>query len=423
MVEIGPHLALAGLFKQIRKAYDLDRLTYVASLIRDADSSLLLLKTAGELFLQNYEVDLERVNAAERMSENGGFPKAVKLLTLLEADGETLSGDHAPYLLNEIQSEGDVVAEVAELTHHKTVMQQVSLSGLVDRTRPVVNKTRSLTPSVDPPSCKEVDQLPDFKHTGLSVEIDGTLIAHVVSGEQPPREIESVTLFTVDKQASQLDELPRSLATVSSVDFKLLQDLDRQTDANVIIVDFDGNLLVLLAPEMFAALKGVVASGKPIVWIISRVNEGPNVSGGMSPGFLRTMLTKAMKSSTPLLTLSSYWGKSEPKTLESTRSTGCTTRCHTSVELLNARVDPAAEPLTEATLLPGKALHGSYMDEQLAFFEDTHLSNAPVEPSEVVLQVWQVLLESNPTQRSTAPQGTSPNCKIRGFTDAFSEAS
>jgi acyl transferase domain-containing protein len=70
MVEIGPHLALAEPFKQICKANGFEEFYYVPSLIRNSDCSVSLLKTAGELFLQDYPVDLERVNAVEQIGQS-----------------------------------------------------------------------------------------------------------------------------------------------------------------------------------------------------------------------------------------------------------------------------------------------------------------------------------------------------------------
>ncbi|EED19830.1 polyketide synthase, putative [Talaromyces stipitatus ATCC 10500] len=69
-IEIGPHSALAGPFKQICRANKLDRFTYVASLVRNKDSAVQLLKTAGALFIQNYPLDLEEVNSTEAISGN-----------------------------------------------------------------------------------------------------------------------------------------------------------------------------------------------------------------------------------------------------------------------------------------------------------------------------------------------------------------
>ncbi|KAM7193824.1 hypothetical protein V8F33_007613 [Rhypophila sp. PSN 637] len=68
VVEVGPHSALAGPFKQIRQGHGLDAgLAYVPTMVRNEDSARSLLATAGDLFLLGFDhmVDLARVNQAE----------------------------------------------------------------------------------------------------------------------------------------------------------------------------------------------------------------------------------------------------------------------------------------------------------------------------------------------------------------------
>ncbi|XXH00688.1 hypothetical protein Hte_007038 [Hypoxylon texense] len=63
MIEVGPHSALSGPFKQICLANKFDRFTYIPSLVRGKNDSEQLLSIAGSLFLVGYPVDLEEVNA------------------------------------------------------------------------------------------------------------------------------------------------------------------------------------------------------------------------------------------------------------------------------------------------------------------------------------------------------------------------
>ncbi|KAI1771891.1 hypothetical protein F4818DRAFT_454399 [Hypoxylon cercidicola] len=69
VIEVGPHSALAGPFKQICRANKnmTGRLTYVPSLVRKKDDADQLLSVAGSLFVAGYPVDLEAVNS-------GGYP-------------------------------------------------------------------------------------------------------------------------------------------------------------------------------------------------------------------------------------------------------------------------------------------------------------------------------------------------------------
>ncbi|KAI0424099.1 hypothetical protein F5Y09DRAFT_154094 [Xylaria sp. FL1042] len=71
LIEVGPHPALAGPFKQIclnNKALGA-RVTYVPSLKRNENDADRLLAVAGALFVAGHAVDLEEVN----MSNNGGI--------------------------------------------------------------------------------------------------------------------------------------------------------------------------------------------------------------------------------------------------------------------------------------------------------------------------------------------------------------
>ncbi|KAF3389803.1 Lovastatin diketide synthase mokB [Talaromyces pinophilus] len=81
-IEIGPHSALAGPFKQICKANNLDRFSYIASLVREKDSAVQLLKTAGALFIQDYPVDLEEVNSVP--AATGNMKNKTKPLLLVD---------------------------------------------------------------------------------------------------------------------------------------------------------------------------------------------------------------------------------------------------------------------------------------------------------------------------------------------------
>ncbi|KAI5926673.1 ketoacyl-synt-domain-containing protein [Camillea tinctor] len=63
MVEIGPHMALSGPFKQICAANKFDRFTYIPSLVRNKNDTDQILSAVGNLFIAGYPIDLEAVNA------------------------------------------------------------------------------------------------------------------------------------------------------------------------------------------------------------------------------------------------------------------------------------------------------------------------------------------------------------------------
>jgi acyl transferase domain-containing protein/NADPH:quinone reductase-like Zn-dependent oxidoreductase len=65
LIEVGPHSALSGPIRQIKAEFNLETLQYLPTLTRNENSATSLLKLAGELFLHDYPLDLQRVTAIE----------------------------------------------------------------------------------------------------------------------------------------------------------------------------------------------------------------------------------------------------------------------------------------------------------------------------------------------------------------------
>ncbi|KAL8911255.1 MAG: hypothetical protein Q9171_003553 [Xanthocarpia ochracea] len=80
IVEIGPHSALSGPFKQICMASGFGKLTYIPSLVRNKNDADQLLATAGSLFLAGYPVDLEEINFTSSSDTDLRKPSARNLL-------------------------------------------------------------------------------------------------------------------------------------------------------------------------------------------------------------------------------------------------------------------------------------------------------------------------------------------------------
>ncbi|KAI1338294.1 putative polyketide synthase [Xylariaceae sp. FL0016] len=64
MLELGPHGALGGPFKQTCAGAALSQFTYIRSLLRNKDDTNQILSAAGNLFLAGYPIDLAEFNAA-----------------------------------------------------------------------------------------------------------------------------------------------------------------------------------------------------------------------------------------------------------------------------------------------------------------------------------------------------------------------
>ncbi|TQV96355.1 polyketide synthase [Cordyceps javanica] len=82
-IEIGPHSALSGPFKQICKAARLENFTYIPSMVRAKRDADQLLSVAGSLFLTNYPVNLEEANSAAYESRERGVLRKSRTQYLL----------------------------------------------------------------------------------------------------------------------------------------------------------------------------------------------------------------------------------------------------------------------------------------------------------------------------------------------------
>ncbi|KAI1823680.1 putative polyketide synthase [Xylaria intraflava] len=63
--------------------------------------------------------------------------------------------------------------------------------------------------------------------------------------------------------------------------------------STIIVDDTEGTILSSPTAEIFEALKLVLSSERPIVWLTRRVNQGDCVEGGMAQGFLRVVRSEA----------------------------------------------------------------------------------------------------------------------------------
>ena len=70
-VEIGPHSALSGPIKQIKSEFSLEKVQYLPTLIRGTDSAAKLLELAGELYLKDYPINMEKLTTIEEALPGG----------------------------------------------------------------------------------------------------------------------------------------------------------------------------------------------------------------------------------------------------------------------------------------------------------------------------------------------------------------
>ena len=123
LVEIGPHSALSGPFKQVCVANKFDQHRYIPSMVRNKNDANQLLAVAGTLFIANYPVNLEAVNTVENEPDfNFRKPKSYRLLV-----------DLPPYQWNyekRYWAEPRASAEQRALTHPRHDLLGSKVSGL-----------------------------------------------------------------------------------------------------------------------------------------------------------------------------------------------------------------------------------------------------------------------------------------------------
>ncbi|KAH8890708.1 KR domain-containing protein [Thozetella sp. PMI_491] len=84
LIEVGPHSAMAGPIKQIKAELKAEKLDYLPTLMRGQDSAVQLLKTAGELFLRNYRLDMGQVTWIEMPTMLGGKAMGAQGRTIVD---------------------------------------------------------------------------------------------------------------------------------------------------------------------------------------------------------------------------------------------------------------------------------------------------------------------------------------------------
>ncbi|KAJ9239475.1 hypothetical protein DTO207G8_920 [Paecilomyces variotii] len=135
MIEIGPHSALAGPFKQICKANsNLAAYTYIPSLIRGEDSAVRALHTAGNLWMLNYNIAIDKVNQVLLPPGPNGISKVQRPFVLPDLPSYNWNYDRIfwaePRTSREIRSmhepRHDLLGrEVAGLSHQSRIWRNI----------------------------------------------------------------------------------------------------------------------------------------------------------------------------------------------------------------------------------------------------------------------------------------------------------
>lgn len=217
-----------------------------------------------------------------------------------------------------------------------------------------------------------------------------------------------VTFFHLGGSTSALAKLSSFLKTYCLVEEQEIGRLENRRTMHTgvaVIYDIEGTLLSSLNTKSFNALKGLLLSGAPIVWVTAGVNAGQSVAGAMSQGFLRAIRSEQAAAKISLLDVDA--GET-PETIGhaiidkinaiSTKDSGADTEFWLHDEIvniprisrnvvLNDMSSASAGSPRETILVAGEDLRGSIRDAALVF-SPSELDNRPeLKDNELDLQV------------------------------------
>ena len=101
---------------------------------------------------------------------------------------------------------------------------------------------------------------------------------------------DNVMIVTMDPQRPSIQNIAKELeARGCNVQTEDISKVEVSKATKIIIDDMEGTMISKIPTDVFEALQKVLCSSLPVVWLTSGVNEGENISGGMSQGFLRAI--------------------------------------------------------------------------------------------------------------------------------------
>ncbi|KAI1407966.1 ketoacyl-synt-domain-containing protein [Hypoxylon sp. FL1857] len=129
--------------------------------------------------------------------------------------------------------------------------------------------------------------------TGTNLKTDGAASVPMSADSNYDGEHTSVNKVTVLslEAVGYLERLEKTMATLKyQVSHKLISEFNTDDDSRIVLDDTAGLLLFSGVDDTnFGALKRIIASGVPIVWLTRGVRQGRNPTGGMAEGFLRVI--------------------------------------------------------------------------------------------------------------------------------------
>lgn len=293
----------------------------------------------------------------------------------------------------------------------KEVLQGASLDTVLAAIKPLLAAKGKLIFSLDGGAIATAeDKLVASEFAPSELRFDLPDVTVIMSSLTPhingaAAEKDQITVVTTNTQEPMLSELRNVMSKECAVVVKLLKDFDVSRDKSVIVADCDGKLIENIDPENFGAMKELLCSGTPTLWLTAGVNKGVNVSGGMAQGFLRTVRAEQSKAKITLLdvdhdnTIDAIGAAAfEKLQTVSYLESGADTEywLHNGItyinrvvpnDELNAHFNTKSQPALPTVLEPGRALHGKVVGGEIIFEEDSQLIQSGLSSSELEIQV------------------------------------
>lgn len=109
-------------------------------------------------------------------------------------------------------------------------------------------------------------------------------------------------IVSIDPASTDVCELISILeAETISIQSSVIAGFEAPSTGAIIVHDSAGTLLSSLDKLVFESLKKIIASGTPLVWLTSGVNQGKNPFGAMAQGFLRAIRSEQASAKITLL--------------------------------------------------------------------------------------------------------------------------
>ena len=248
-----------------------------------------------------------------------GYLSSTTTYTIGSLSAEALETSHVPTIDDRVSlvSLSDDLSEWNETINEKYsliilgehMLQAKGQLVLLSTIRPFIAEGGSLISFMEPGS--EQDFTKDLKSTGYSdigfqfhLSNKSVVYSQLPDSESSVQESdERIQILTMDPHRPSLQVLAKSLrARGSNVSIETLSKVEISQTSKIIIDDTEGIIMASLrADDVFETLQKILCSNSSIAWLTTGINQGKDILGGMSQGFLRAIRSEQVAARITLL--------------------------------------------------------------------------------------------------------------------------